>query len=80
MLSRARAGQANNPHHNITRYGDSGEDRSTTEVTHYRPVATAPELRQIQHDRGLLLWSASPPALIALRPWYQDTALQKLAA
>ena len=68
------------PHHNITQSGDWGDHRSTTEVTHYRPVATAPELRQIQHDRGLLLCERIPPALIALRPWYDDAALQKLAA
>jgi type IV secretion system protein VirD4 len=68
------------PHHNITQSGDWSEHRSTTEVTQYRPVATAPELRQIQPDRGLLLCERIPPALIALRPWYQDAALQKLAA
>ena len=48
------------PHQNITQSGDWGEHRSTTEVTHYRPVATAPELRQIQHDRGLLLCERIP--------------------
>jgi type IV secretory pathway TraG/TraD family ATPase VirD4 len=68
------------PHHNITQSGDWSEHRSTTQVTHYRPVATAPELRQIQPDRGLLLCERIPPALIALRPWYQDAALQQLAA
>ena len=68
------------PHQNITQSGDWGEHRSTTEITHYRPVATAPELRQIQHDRGLLLCERIPPALVALRPWYEDAALKKLAA
>jgi type IV secretion system protein VirD4 len=68
------------PHHNITQSGDWGEHRSTTEITQYRPVATAPELRQIQHDHGLLLCERIPPALVALRPWYEDAALKKLAA
>jgi type IV secretory pathway TraG/TraD family ATPase VirD4 len=67
-------------HNNVTQSGDWGEHRSTTEVTHYRPVAPAPELRQLQRDRGLLLCERIPPALIALRAWYQDPALRQLAA
>jgi type IV secretion system protein VirD4 len=67
-------------HQNVTQSGDWGEHRSTTEVTQYRPVATAPELRQIGHNRGLLLCERIPPALIALRPWYEDAVLQELAA
>ena len=43
-------------------------------------IATAPELRQIQQDRALLLCERIPPALVALRPWYKDAALKKLAA
>src|SRR3954451_9290907 len=51
-------------HENVTLSGAWGDQRSTTEVTQYRPVATAPELRQLQLDRGLLLCERIPPALI----------------
>ena len=74
------AARSSLPHHNITQSGDWSEHRSTTEITQYRPVATAPELRQIQQDRGLLLCERIPPALVALRPWYEDAGLKKLAA
>jgi type IV secretion system protein VirD4 len=73
-------GDVGRAHQNVTQSGDWGEQRSTTEVTQYRPVATAPELRQLERDRGLLLCERVPPALIALRPWYQDRALRRLAA
>jgi type IV secretion system protein VirD4 len=60
-----------------TRGGDGRQ--STTESTHYRALAPANLLRQMQPGRGLLIYGHLAPARLTLRPWHQDRKLQKIA-
>ena len=59
-----------------TRAGSSRD--STTESTHYRPLAPASLTRQTPPGTALLAYGHLPPARIRLRPWYRERSLQRL--
>jgi type IV secretion system protein VirD4 len=54
-------------------------DRSTTESTTYRNLVPADALRQMPPGEGALVYGHLPPARLALRPWFRDRALRRLA-
>ena len=58
--------------------GDEGR-RSTTESMGYRSLAPANVLRQMTPGHGVLVYGHLSPARLALRPWYEDRALTRLA-
>ena len=71
-------GETTVPQRSETR-GESGR-RSTTTSSTYRSLAAADRLRQSRPGHALLLYGHLPPAEIALRPWYADRSLLRLAA
>jgi len=62
------------------RGGGSGARRSTTVQPHLEPLAPPHRVRQADEDTALLVYGRQPPAWIALRPYYKDRALRRLAA
>ena len=44
------------------------------------PSPPPPNSAKSKRDRGLLICERIPPALVALRPWYEDAAVKKPAA
>ena len=59
----------------------SGEGRrSTTSSLARRSLAPANVLRELKQGRGLLLYGNIPPARLALRPFFSDRRLRRLAA
>ena len=58
----------------------SGGRRSTTSSLAHRALAPANVLREMQQGRGLLLYGTIPPARLALRPFFRDRRLRRLAA
>ena len=55
-------------------------NRSTTESTAMRSLAPASVLRGIRPGEGVLVYGHLPPARIALRPWFRERDLLKLAS
>lgn len=53
--------------------------RSKTESTAYRSLAPANALREMRPGSGLLVYGHLAPARIALRPWFEDRGLRRLA-
>jgi type IV secretion system protein VirD4 len=53
--------------------------RSTTESVGYRTIAPANVLREMKPAQGVLVYGHLAPARIALRPWFKDRRLSKLA-
>lgn len=58
--------------------GEQGR-RSKTESRTYRALAPANALRESRPGSMLLIYGHLPPAQIALRPWYRDRSLRRLA-
>ena len=58
--------------------GAGGSSRSTGRRR--RPLAAAEALRQLPDGSALLLYGRLPPAQIALRMWFADRRLRRLAA
>ncbi len=58
----------------------AGGKRSTTESVAYRSLAPANALREMRPGHGLLVYGHLAPAQIALRPWFKDRRLKRLAA
>ena len=57
-----------------------GEGRhSTTESVAYRNLAPANVLREMRPGQGILVYGHLPPARIALRPWFKERQLRRLA-
>jgi len=54
-------------------------DRATTESTLYRHIAPPHAIRQLRVGEGILVYGHLPPALVTLRPWYDDRDLQRRA-
>jgi type IV secretory pathway TraG/TraD family ATPase VirD4 len=54
--------------------------QSTTESVAYRNLAPANVLREMRPGRGVLVYGHLPPAQIALRPWFEERQLRRLAA
>ena len=54
--------------------------RSTTESVAYRTLAPANVLREMRPGHGVLVYGHLPPARIALRPWFKDRRLRKIAS
>jgi type IV secretion system protein VirD4 len=52
---------------------------STTESIGYRTIAPANVLREMKPAQGVLVYGHLAPARIALRPWFKDRRLRKLA-
>jgi type IV secretion system protein VirD4 len=52
---------------------------STTESVAYRNLAPANVLREMRPGRGVLVYGHLPPAQIALRPWFEERQLRRLA-
>lgn len=61
----------------VTR-GERGR-KSTTAATTHRPLGPADRLRQVDADTAVLVYGNLPPARLALRPWYRDRHLRRLA-
>jgi type IV secretion system protein VirD4 len=59
--------------------GEAGR-RSTTESTHYRPLAPANVMREARAGSALLVYGNLRPAWVHLRPWYADRHLRALAS
>jgi type IV secretion system protein VirD4 len=59
----------------------SGADgrHSTTESVAYRSLAPANVLREMRPGEGVLVYGHLPPARIALRPWFKERRLRRLA-
>jgi type IV secretion system protein VirD4 len=53
--------------------------RSKTESVGYRSLAPANVLREMRPGSGLLVYGHVAPARIALRPWFKDRRLRRLA-
>jgi len=53
--------------------------RSTTESNAYRDLAPENLLREMRPGHGVLIYGHIPPAQIALRPWFKDRRLRRLA-
>jgi type IV secretion system protein VirD4 len=58
--------------------GETGR-RSTTQSSHFRPLAPANVVREARAGDALLVYGNLAPAWIRLRPWYADTHLGRLA-
>jgi type IV secretion system protein VirD4 len=54
--------------------------RSTTESVAHRSLAPANALREMRPGHGVLVYGHLPPVRIALRPWFRDRRLRKIAA
>ena len=54
--------------------------RSTTDSTVFRRLAPVDVLRRIEPGEGLLLYGHLPPVAMALRPWFADAGLRRLAS
>lgn len=52
--------------------------KSTTESTTYRSLAPANVVREMPEQTGVLIYHNKPPALIHLRPWYDDPDLLRM--
>jgi type IV secretion system protein VirD4 len=58
---------------------DADGRRSTTESVAYRDLAPENLLREMRPGHGVLVYGHLPPARIALRPWFKDRRLRRLA-
>jgi type IV secretion system protein VirD4 len=58
---------------------DADGRRSTTESITYRELAPENLLREMRPGHGVLIYGHLPPAQIALRPWFKDRRLRRLA-
>jgi type IV secretory pathway TraG/TraD family ATPase VirD4 len=58
---------------------DADGRRSTTESIAYRDLAPENLLREMRPGHGILVYGHLPPARIALRPWFKDRHLRRLA-
>ncbi|MDQ3379520.1 MAG: type IV secretory system conjugative DNA transfer family protein [Actinomycetota bacterium] len=67
-----------NVRHVSTTSGAEGR-HSTTESVAYRRIAPANVLREMQPGHGVLVYGHLAPARIALRPWFKDRQLRRLA-
>jgi type IV secretory pathway TraG/TraD family ATPase VirD4 len=56
-----------------------GERRSISEHRSYRRAAPVDVLRRIQPDTSVLLYGSELPALVQLRPWFEDAELRARA-
>jgi len=52
---------------------------STTESVAYRRLAPANVLREMRPGKGILVYGHLPPTQIALRPWFKERRLRRLA-
>ena len=52
---------------------------STTESVAYRKLAPANVLREMRPGKGILVYGHLPPTPIALRPWFKERRLRRLA-
>lgn len=52
---------------------------STTESTTWRALAPPAAIRQAQPGSAILVYGSLPPARVALRPWFRDRGLRRLA-
>jgi hypothetical protein len=58
---------------------DADGRRSTHESVAYRDLAPENLLREMRPGQGVLVYGHLPPARIALRPWFKDRRLRRLA-
>lgn len=58
---------------------DTGGRRSTSESIAYRELAPENLLRELSPGEGILVYGHLPPARIALRPWFKERRLRRLA-
>ncbi|HZR92275.1 MAG TPA: type IV secretory system conjugative DNA transfer family protein [Gaiellaceae bacterium] len=58
---------------------DADGRRSTTESIAYRDLAPENLLREMRPGQGILVYGHLPAARIALRPWFQERRLRRLA-
>jgi type IV secretory pathway TraG/TraD family ATPase VirD4 len=60
-------------------FDSAGRHTTSTGSPQFRPLAPADALRRIAPGHGLLIYGHLPPARIALRPWFADPHLYRLA-
>jgi len=58
---------------------DADGRRSTTESIAYRDLAPENLLREMRPGQGILVYGHLPPTQIALRPWFKERQLRRLA-
>jgi type IV secretion system protein VirD4 len=58
---------------------DADGRRSTSESIAYRELAPENLLREMSPGEGILVYGHLPPARIALRPWFKERRLRRLA-
>lgn len=58
---------------------DADGRRSSTESIMYRELAPENLLRELSPGEGILVYGHLPPARIALRPWFKERRLRRLA-
>lgn len=58
---------------------EAGGRRSTTESIAYRDLVPENLLREMPPGEGILVYGHLPPTRIALRPWFQERHLRRLA-
>lgn len=56
-----------------------GGRRSVSEHTAFRRAAPVDALRRVGADRAVLVYGSELPALLRLRPWFEERALKRLA-
>jgi type IV secretion system protein VirD4 len=65
--------------HQLATTLDADGHRSTTESVAYRDLAPENLLREMRPGQGVLVYGHLPPARIALRPWFKERRLRRLA-
>jgi type IV secretory pathway TraG/TraD family ATPase VirD4 len=63
----------------IARTVDAHGRRSTTESIAHRNLVPENLLREMPPGQGVLVYGHLPPTRIALRPWFQERRLRRLA-
>ena len=63
----------------LTSSTSSTHGRSTTESLSFRHLAPANVLREMKPGQGVLVYGHLAPTRIALRPWFKDRRLRRLA-
>lgn len=69
-------GDASAPHRTETTSTSGYTTRS--ETIHFRQLASADVLRQLQPGEGVLVYGHLPPAKLELRPWFREPTLRRL--
>src|SRR6185312_470299 len=64
----------------MTSSTSSAHGRSTTASVSFRNLAPANALREMRPGQGVLVYGHLAPARLALRPWFKDRHLRRVAS